>query len=83
LIQAGLCQGSFPKIQVAEKTWKHASAAAAEAKPAFRWIGSSKKSRKYPLDRGSCAASSPAVSEKRANIPSGTTTQRYDRRGID
>jgi hypothetical protein len=34
------------KIQAAEKTWKHASTAAAVAKPALRWIGSSKKSRK-------------------------------------
>jgi hypothetical protein len=43
---AGLSQGSFRKIHAAVKSWKHASTAAAVAKPALRWIGSLKKSRK-------------------------------------
>jgi hypothetical protein len=41
-----LSQGSFRKIHAAVKSWKHASTAAAVAKPALRWIGSLKKSRK-------------------------------------
>ena len=45
LTQAGFDQGSFRKIQAAVKSWKHARAIAAVAKPAFRWIGSLKKSR--------------------------------------
>src|SRR5205823_15105631 len=56
------------------------STTAAEAKPALRWIGSLKKSRKYPFERGWCCASSPDVNETSANASSGTATQRYDRR---
>jgi hypothetical protein len=41
-----LRHGSFLKIHAAEKTWKHARIAAPVAKPALRWIGSLKKSRK-------------------------------------
>src|SRR6185503_14218012 len=54
------------KIQAAVKTWKHASTTAAVAKPALRWIGSLKKSRKYPFERVLCAASRPAVSSATA-----------------
>ena len=46
LIQAGLRHGSLRKIQAALKSWKQPRTAAAVAKPAFRWIGSLKKSRK-------------------------------------
>jgi hypothetical protein len=34
------------KIRAAVKSWKQASTTTAVAKPALRWIGSSKKSRK-------------------------------------
>jgi hypothetical protein len=50
---AGFGQGSLRKIHAAVKAWKHASTAAAVAKPALRWIGSLKKRRKYPFDRSS------------------------------
>ena len=46
LTQAGFGHGSLRKIQAAVRSWKHASTAAAVANPAFRWIGSEKKSRK-------------------------------------
>jgi hypothetical protein len=46
LIHDGLRHGSFRKIQAALKTWKQARTAAAVANPAFRWIGSLKKSLK-------------------------------------
>jgi hypothetical protein len=74
LIHAGFCHGSLRKIHAAEKTWKHASATAAVAKPAFRWMGSLKKSRKYPFDRGSCADRMPAVREKTANAVIGAAS---------
>jgi hypothetical protein len=46
LIHAGFRHGSLRKIHAALKSWKHASTTAAVAKPAFRWTGSLKKSRK-------------------------------------
>ena len=46
LTHAGFSHGSLRKIQAAVKSWKQASTTAAVAKPALRWIGSLKKSRK-------------------------------------
>ena len=46
LTQAGFDHGSFLKIHAAVKSWKQARTTAAVANPAFRWIGSSKNSRK-------------------------------------
>ena len=43
---AGLRHGSLRKIHAALKSWKQARTAAMVAKPALRWIGSLKKSRK-------------------------------------
>src|SRR5438552_339304 len=79
LTQAGFGHGSFRKIQAAVKSWKQPSTTAAVAKPAFRWIGSEKKRRKYPFDRGSWRASSPALSETRAPAVAGTRTHRHGR----
>src|SRR4029453_8504045 len=77
--QAGLFHGSLRKIQAAVRSWKHASTAAALANAALKCSVSSKKSRKYPFERGSCAANSPAFSEPSANATSGAATQRYER----